>query len=87
MFTFTRSSEQVPVALTAVPRSSVASTFSILLAPLVHENVDLPLHRTVVAGSVVAAPVGVWAAHHLPPKPLKFAFSGLLVVFAVLMSL
>jgi uncharacterized membrane protein YfcA len=42
----------------------------------------LPAFVAVILGSVVAAPVGVWAAHRLPPQPLKFAFAALLLMFA-----
>jgi len=42
----------------------------------------LPALAAVVLGSMVAVPVGVWAAHRLPPRPLQLAFAAMIVVFA-----
>jgi uncharacterized protein len=45
--------------------------------------VYLPALAAVVLGSMIAAPFGVWAAHRLPPRPLKLGFAVLLVIISV----
>jgi uncharacterized protein len=72
----------VAIALAGTIGYVVSGWGSAELPPYALGYVYLPALVAVIAGSVVAAPIGVWAAHRLPPRPLKLGFAAMLVSFS-----